>query len=991
MAARSVYRGSVGASRKELIHVTCTCGAIAAAEVYVSVDVSAHGELGERMRACEDGHTINQIACSECGTALPVHIPILYHDPEREALVLVVPIAQRHRELAVRIDVLQALERDPAPVPVYAKEFAVVFGGSGLRTYLLERDDALARAGVDARREKDLQRTMSKLDSDRADLSARASELELLRGELGRQESELGRRLEEMARLEQELTRQLQESERRSRDLEQKAHALEQRALDLRTAQETRERVGFDTEPLKVMKGQRQPSTDKTVVVPFAHSREAGRPAQAANVAPANVAPASVAPSAPEQSLRLFGSGGSGDDDTALTAPVVRPLIKPSSDSAEKTLSEADQGETELDVTEAVEIVEGDVVTTDISFNVNEIPESAIKPWIDSGESACVFVDAGGAPRVCIVVEHAEKDMMLRPTLDLRLQLHKLPSFPLIAMALGTPGALRGQTVTPPVSALMSIEDDSQRRALTLLARSFTFHLDVYNQRYTLLRRRRITGNLEDNAQHVLDQAASHLASITAGKRSLKVAIGQWVRNDYDRFGWRHSERSEFREDKLTDLSTAQTVRRALAIANRFSKPDRGEYLFNLRGYPLRLWTRQRRAVLARAVEFGIWMGQRLAPLAIREGLARSHDELIGLLQNNFTRFRATASPANDLDEDAASDNWAALNAQASSLENTGTTRATSAESTVVRQRKGPRSSPIASSSAAEVSGTIGSNPRVRLSARAPRNMSVEELLDGLGDAKLAVESAVELARRRETRAIEKVMASIMQMNRLDAVRALSAVPSYGDPVTRWLTDGLAHNKGFIRQGCALALSVLRNEEALEAVSDQVIIEPTPIWKEMARGIGTVGPSAIMPLVSRLSKNDEGARERVAWALAHIAARGGRRQVNQLSQGRNQLAASVARHALELENHVKREDLQVRGRNTPKEHTVNRAFSRRFFQALEASAPVVDALAAVDPASEMSSPAMLLDEADLLEASEYDAQYDEDAAELLDESDLIPT
>lgn len=1010
MAVRSAYRGSLGASRKELVHATCRCGTIAASEVYVSVDVTTHADLGQKMRSVEDSDSINRVTCQSCGEVTPVHVPVVYHDPERETLILVIPSSQRHRELSARMDLLESLDDDPAPIPAYVKDFKVAYASSGLRALLSERDEVAKQSGVEARRSEQLQQGLAQLESERTELSVRSAELELLRAEQTHREQELARRIDDHTRREQELLERVQEVELRVRELDQRSHELEQRALDLRTAQSTarESRVGYDTEPVQVV-DKRAPSGDRTVVVPFSHTHRqvvsgTAKPGDQTVVGstpstrtttpmgtPSVGAPTGAGKARSGQMnvdtdpYQLFGRGEASD--TAMTAPIVKPLVEPSADSTlPETPAEALQV-TELDVSEAVELMEGEVVVIDVPVSAAESPEPALKPWIDSGEPACVFVDGAGIPRVCVCGGHAELEMLTARNLDLRVQLHRLPSYPLIAMVLGSPDSLRGQVSPQPLAALMNIDEDAHRRALKMLARSFTFHLDVFNQRYGLMRRRRVTASLEDNAQHLLDQAAAYLANIPAKQRSLSAAVGQWARTDYDRYGWRHSERSEFREDKLTDLTTAQTVRRALAICNRFSKPDREDYLFNIRGYPLRLWHRQRKAVLSRSVEFGIWMGQRLAPIAIREGLARSHDELIGILQNNFTRFRAVSSPANDLDEDAASDNWTALSAQASSLENTGTTRAASEDRTVVRQRKAPRTSPIASSSVAEVSGTIGSNPRVRMSARSARNQSVEELIEGLRDPKNAVESAIELARRREARTIEPIMATVSDMNRTDAVRVLSALPSFGDQVTHWLTDGLAHNKGFIRQGCALALAVLRNETAMEAVADQVISEPTQIWKEMARGIGTVGPSAIMPLVSRLSKNDEGARERVAWALAHIAARGGKRQVTQVANGRDAMAAGVARHALELENHVKRDDLQVRGRDTPKEQTVNRAFSRRFFQALEASAPVVDALADLDPRSEMSSPAMLLDEADLLEASEYE----EDAAEMLDESDLIPT
>ncbi len=95
--------------------------------------------------------------------------------------------------------------------------------------------------------------------------------------------------------------------------------------------------------------------------------------------------------------------------------------------------------------------------------------------------------------------------------------------------------------------------------------------------------------------------------------------------------------------------------------------------------------------------------------------------------------------------------------------------------------------------------------------------------------------------------------------------------------------------------------------------------------------------------------------------------------------------APVAKHALELHASAARDQVRVRpgadGSQAGRDVTVNRAFSRRFFEALEQGLP--DAAHAGLEALDASSPMELLDEADLIEEDEE--------AEQLDESDLIQT
>jgi hypothetical protein len=123
-----------------------------------------------------------------------------------------------------------------------------------------------------------------------------------------------------------------------------------------------------------------------------------------------------------------------------------------------------------------------------------------------------------------------------------------------------------------------------------------------------------------------------------------------------------------------------------------------------------------------------------------------------------------------------------------------------------------------------------------------------------------------------------------------------------------------------------------------------------------------------------------GIRERVAWAMAHIGVRGGRGAVETLSGG-SSVVAPVARQALDLMAPAAQDDL--RGTGPGREVTVNRAFSRKFFEALGQGGLKAAATAELE-ALDASSPMELLDEADLIDV-DGDAGEDEE----LDESDLM--
>ena len=122
----------------------------------------------------------------------------------------------------------------------------------------------------------------------------------------------------------------------------------------------------------------------------------------------------------------------------------------------------------------------------------------------------------------------------------------------------------------------------------------------------------------------------------------------------------------------------------------------------------------------------------------------------------------------------------------------------------------------------------------------------------------------------------------------------------------------------------------------------------------------------------------------VAWspALAEASARSGRHAVEQVVI-EAKYGGYIARQALELHANAARDEVRVRpGPQAGKDVTVNRAFSRRFFEALEADRPEVAQAALHD--LEASGPLEVLDEADLI------VEDDDEEAEL-DESDLIQT
>ncbi|MBA3465614.1 MAG: hypothetical protein H0T46_37125, partial [Deltaproteobacteria bacterium] len=622
-----------------------------------------------------------------------------------------------------------------------------------------------------------------------------------------------------------------------------------------------------------------------------------------------------------------------------------------------------------------------DPLTTD----TKEVPLDVVTDsWLEKAaarDSSSVYADPHIGVRLALVAGE-QLARGLGGQLDLRVLLHRTKAYPMITLIIGPPAALRVTSTTQIAVIPLDIAVDQHRAVLTALARRFELTVDII-VRGRPIRRVRLTAPLADNVGYILRAADDHIRALTSsgeGVPSFETARDLVLGAGFDLLGIEHADANEFRDDKLAQLQTAQNLRRAISMARRFARPSREDYLVCTRGFPLPRWRELRRHVLESAVAWGLWMGPELAQVAVSEGLARSRRDLVVRLDQGFDKLKRHAS-AFDIDEEAAEDNFKALSEEA---------RALGVELSVDGRSGGAKGNTFTSEEVSSISGAIGGTPPKGTVKPRPS----EELIAELDDREKRVAAAIALCERGEARAAVPVIASVSKMSRAEAVRVLGMSVKFGDAAAKPLTAGLASSKGFLRHGCALALALLRTEEGTQAVIELLLDEPTEIWREVARAIGQVGPTALIPLASNFSRI--GSRtgqpatpqhaERVAWAMAHIAVRGGKAAVETMAGGAS-VVAPVAKHALELHASAARDQTSVRpnanGSQAGKDVTVNRAFSRRFFEALEQGLPEAGAAALED--LDASSPMELLDESDLVEDTGED-----DEAEL-DEADLIST
>lgn len=965
--SHNAYRGSIGRTQTATVHVTRENGDLAVETIYTTVDAVSDPELVERLHA----QSLNA----------NLAVPLVYHDPAAELMVLVLGEAHRHREIEERINLLQRLRGDDSPIPAYAKDFAVVFGSSGLRAFLEERaQEALAAArqatsaqdfekkqAALAQREEEVARHRAAIEQARAQLDGAHKQLEAARAQLERDRAEQQRAQSELDRL-----------------------RAEQRARVIASVQVPV--VGKDarveenlTSPITLADLVEEPTTHASAPEP-APLPEPSRPAEriSQDVIASGASPRGAAspygdaelidrtPLPLPQAIHEISSEFQLAFDAAIQPSTPAEKVNGTTNGTNGTNGHSGSHVIDLsddDETTGTAIIPpgSDPLTTE----TEDLGAPEHDNWLDFAATGTesVFEVSNGRVRVALVVNEQQARGM-GGVLDVRLLLHRVSTYPIITLVFGPPAALRVPSVTQIVTLPLDIGVDGDRQLIGTLAKQFSIDVVVIH-RGAPTRQVRITAPLADNAAYILRAADDHLRGITAdgevepsfhGARELVMAA------DYDLLGAHHAEATEFRDEKLAQLQTAQQLRRAIAIARRFARPSREDYLICTRGFPLVRWRELRRHVLESAVAWGIWMGPELAQVAVSEGLARSRRDLIAKLDLGFDELRRHPT-AFDIDADAADDNAKAISEEARALG--------------VELRKRANGTAIKSEDADMVSGSINDEASAGIAAK----RTTEELVAMLDDKATRVAAANELCDRGEAAAslaAAPVIAAVKKMSRAEAVRILGRCVKFGAQACRPLIEGLGSSKAFLRHGCALALALLRTDEGTHAVIEALINEPTEVWREIARAVGQVGPAALMPLASTAGRLGDRMtpqiQERVAWAMAHVGVRGGRGALDQMAAGQS-VMAPIARQALDLLEVAARDEVRVRpGPMANKDVTVNRAFSRRFFEALDA-APDIAQAALHD--LDMSGPAEMLDDSDLI-------VEDDDEAEL-DESDLIQT
>jgi hypothetical protein len=605
------------------------------------------------------------------------------------------------------------------------------------------------------------------------------------------------------------------------------------------------------------------------------------------------------------------------------------------------------------------EVLRREETTARVELDLAQRPQHEVDKWRASDERTALFVKEGrylaaARPGVELLGKLTESAP------NMRIQLHQLQGGPLVSLAasiddFSEPDQVLFWTVDP--------SSDLGEGLLAQMAQEFTLHLDLYDEESRSVATWELREPLEKNVQLIREQLNSRdkKADRPFGERVKRFAeLGD------SRLG---RKQHNFSEDSFIDLPSPAAARLALGIISYWSEPENQEYLLFIKAFPAKFWGEIRTRVVRAALEFGLRLGPHIMGFAERAGLVAGRNQALHMAMSNFAEVSLRLKPC-DLDPAHEWENWKLLLADCVEA---GVPVESQIEELAAACARKARDASVPIEDETAPGGDL-------------TTLEEQQLLELLEDRGQRRDAVLELCDRGLSQHGKAVYDALRAMGRDEVARVIPAMLQLGESVVPLFVQGLAHRKSFIRQGCALALGSLRASEAPVApLLEMLLREPTRIWMEAARAIGDLGTLALPAVMEAVEKADGEGRERLAWALAHIALDDDGRAAVREQFGESTVAGSkkIAWRALQMVDYVRQNDEEVRGQKPLTDHTIVRRFTRRFFESM--GDDKVNELSE-DDILEQAEDAEDIDDGDILSADILDSRDDLPRSLVVDES-----
>ncbi len=949
-----VYKGKLGKTRLESVHFSTPSGQITSVRVHTAVNATTDPALAERL--CSG--TLNWVRLRDDDELYPVPIPVIYHDETLKLFILVLPEAFRCRELEERSAVLSKLTEDREhTIPFYVHQFNVVYGNEDL-SWVVESAKSPHIETTPVRPPPSRYfKNGENIALSRDHFSRKAPE----RGELN------GRRIssppppKKRIRTTNELD--VGKPQKSSFASDSEPADIFSESQDARSLlQADAEAILDDFDSLETWN-----INDKD---PF---EEDSGPAA---TAPVNIVDEEslleekpVSDSFPELSppTQILDSDKAG-------AKIIHPSASERKDTSEN-----------LDRTDSDDSNDADdsaIKPTNIQGE--DLPEN-LHHWKETDETHHIYRDGD---IVCFAARLQPEvlEAFLGTDPNVMLQLFATPTYPLVVFTISSSEKPGFDQHWP-----FDILDEKHLDLIETLGKDFRFHLDFYDQDLSPVFRREIHVPLEENTRMIRKEATEILTSLGSTEPDYSSAMDVWKSNLKNEW---LTESPDFNEKTFIDLDSPRKVKDALEILTPWLEPDRQWNLIFVQSFP-NIWLRKiKNRIVKASMEKGIWLPPVLLEWALDKGFVTSKKDLIRTCMANFTHVIFEQN-RNDLTLEEELKNWKTLAKEGEKkgvpLEKKGEQRIKELQESIAEKKlhsadekkekteesqETTHASPNETESSAtdddqndlidkesekEKSGSSvslnsdlvdDSEKASQKSNASPvweknvdealqndlnnlRNISDDGLLDKLDDKQSRLSAAMILCERKDASSIKPLFEAMRLMTRQEVLQIMPMMVSFGEKAESYFIDDLKSNKSFLRQGSALALGAIRSGKAIEPLIECLLTEPTGIWKEIARVLGEIGPGSVMSLTAKIPKVNAEGKERISWALAHIAASSSQtKSLEDLAESQSVPGSAVANRAMDLIEEAKKVNKDAKSPFEEEGESVVTSFTRRFLESL---------------------------------------------------------
>ncbi len=670
--------------------------------------------------------------------------------------------------------------------------------------------------------------------------------------------------------------------------------------------------------------------------------------------------------------------------DTTAT-PLAQAVLAVTQEQDEDAEKEEDAEAVDANDAAAVE-AEVDEEDVEDAQPVEDAQEAATLPeelaqWLDAESPQPAMYDREGMLHLATVLPAERAELFVGVDPAAVFQLHELPTYPLLVLGLVAEEGEEMSELDPPVAFWpLDVRDQKDLALMERLAEDFRFVLEIYDEELYLVTTSEVHFPLEENVRVVKERALHWITELEL-EPDLDAAREAFLDPEYR---WLPVGDLPFGPLGFEELESAAAVAEALPAIGQWSQPDLEDELILLRSFPAGRWRRMCLEVLQKAIDFGIWMEKDLRRRALDAGYATSRKDLLRGCLAGFERVCLGELP-NELTAAAENENWQALLAEAErlgvvvdhsweELADKAVKRQEFAESEEGEEdiseiqdgedyvaeeaekveevedagyvddedveevdeedvQEVDADDLILAEDDESVDGEPEPGADDELAEGDLYDMSPMELVALLSDEGARLDAALELCRRQELQAGQELFSVLEKMRKPEVIRLFPHLVGLGGDIVGLLHTSLRSGSTIIRQGSALALGALGDDQSAEELVELLLDEPTEIWVEVAQALGDLGTGALMTVASQIRHASGAQWERLSHAMAAISYESGQRDLLvELSGSRDEDAATVARRALDIDSERRLEEDEVEDDLPPRDKPVL-FFSRRFFDA----------------------------------------------------------